>query len=62
MNPLFGMLHNAMLLCNAENTINRLLENGMTIYLKNPDGTQIKLKPGLQLISLEFVQEEELHK
>lgn len=37
MNCIYGMklMHNAMLLCKAEQTINNFLENGMIIYLKN---------------------------
>ena len=43
------MMHNVMLLCKAENMINNLIDNGMSIYLKNPDGTQIKLQHGMHL-------------
>ena len=53
-----GMLHNAMLLCKAEKIINSLLESGMSIYFKNPDGTQVKLKPGMQMISMEVTESE----
>lgn len=53
------MMHNVMLLCKAENMINSLIDNGMSIYLKNPDGTQIKLQQGMQLMSLQVVEEEE---
>lgn len=53
MNWLTGMVHNAMLLCKAERLINTLLENGMSIYIRNPDGTQVKLKAGMQMFSLE---------
>lgn len=50
---LTGMVHNAMLLCKAERLINTLLENGMSIYIRNPDGTQVKLQEGMQMFSLE---------
>ena len=53
MNWLTGMVHNTMLLCKAERLINTLLENGMSIYIRNPDGTQVKLKAGMQMFSLE---------
>lgn len=53
------MMHNVMLLCEAENTINNLIDNGMSIYLKNPDGTQIKLQNGMHLMSAQVVEEEE---
>lgn len=58
MNWLQGMVHNAMLLCEAEKMINSLIESGMSIYLKNPDGTQVKLKPGMQMISMEVTESE----
>lgn len=48
-----GMVHNTMLLCKAERLINTLLENGMSIYIRNPDGTQVKLQEGIQMFSLE---------
>ena len=53
MNWITGMVHNAMLLCKAERLINTLLENGMSIYIRNPDGTQVKLQEGMQMFSLE---------
>lgn len=53
------IMHNVMLLCKAENMINSLIDNGMSIYLKNPDGTQIRLRQEMQLISLQVVEEEE---
>ncbi len=53
------MMHNVMLLCKAENMINSLIDNGMSIYLKNPDGTQIRSRQGMQLMSLQVVEEEE---
>lgn len=53
MNWIKGMVHNAMLLCKAERLINTLLENGMSIYIRNPDGTQVKLQEGMQMFSLE---------
>lgn len=54
MNAMSGMIHNAFLVAEAEKTINRCLENGMYIYLKNPDGTQIKLQPGMGFITMEI--------
>lgn len=39
--------------------INSLIDNGMSIYLKNPDGTQIKLQHGMHLMSVQVVEEEE---
>lgn len=53
------IMHNVMLLCKAENMINSLIDNGMSIYLKNPDGTQIRLRQEMQLMSLQVVEEEE---
>lgn len=53
MNWLTGMVHNAMLLCKAERLINTLIENGISIYIRNPDGTQVKLQEGMQMFSLE---------
>lgn len=47
MNWLQAMMHNAMLLAKAEGIINGLLKNGMVIYMKNPDGTQVALKQGV---------------
>ena len=48
-----GIVHNIMLNYPAETLNNTLLEHGMSIYLKNPDGTQVKLKAGMQMCSLE---------
>lgn len=53
MNWLTEMVHNAMLICKAEEMINRCLANGMMIYLKNPDGTQIRLQQGISFITVE---------
>lgn len=53
------IMHNVMLLCKAENMINGLIDDGMSIYLKNPDGTQIKLQQGMHLMSVQVVEEEE---
>lgn len=54
MNAFAGMIHNAMLIADAEKTINQCLANGMLIYLKNHDGTQIKLQPGMGFITMEI--------
>lgn len=59
MNWLQAMMHNAMLLCKAEGIINGLLKNGMTICMKNPDGTQIALKQGVKFFSMELINNEE---
>jgi hypothetical protein len=53
------MMHNVMLLCKAENMINSLIDNGMSIYLKNPDGSRIKLQEGIELIAMQIFGEEE---
>ena len=58
MNWLQAMMHNAMLLANAEGIINGLLKNGMTICMKNPDGTQVALKQGVKFFSMELIDEE----
>ena len=54
MNTMSGMIHNAFLVAQAEKTINRCLENGMFIYLQNPDGTQIRLRQGMGFITMEI--------
>ena len=61
MNRIYGikLMHNVMLLCTAEKTINNLLENGMVIYLKNPDGSRIKLQEGIELMAMQVFEEEE---
>lgn len=61
MNCIYGMklMHNAMLLCKAEQTINNFLENGMIIYLKKPDGSRIKLQEGIELMAMQLFEEEE---
>lgn len=51
-------MHNAMLLAKAEGIINGLLKNGMTICMKNPDGTQVALKQGVKFFSMELIDEE----
>ena len=53
------IMHNVMLLCKAENMINGLIDNGMSIYLKNPDGSRIKLQEGIELIAMQIFGEEE---
>ena len=58
MNWLQEMMHNAMLLAKAEGIINGLLKNGMTICVKNPDGTQVALKQGVKFFSMELIDEE----
>jgi hypothetical protein len=58
MNWLQAMMHNAMLLAKAEGIINGLLKNGMTICMKNPDGTQVALKQGVKFFSMELIDEE----
>ena len=58
MNWLQAMMHNAMLLTKAEGIINGLLKNGMTICVKNPDGTQVALKQGVKFFSMELIDEE----
>ena len=58
MNRLQAMMHNAMLLAKAEGIINGLLKNGMTICVKNPDGTQVALKQGVKFFSMELIDEE----
>lgn len=54
MNAMSGMMHNALLIAEAERTINKCLENGMFIYLRNPDGTQIRLRHGMGFITMEI--------
>ncbi len=39
--------------------INGLIDNGMSIYLKNPDGSRIKLQEGIELIAMQIFGEEE---
>ena len=58
MNWLQAMMYNAMLLAKAEGIINGLLKNGMTICVKNPDGTQVALKQGVKFFSMELIDEE----
>lgn len=60
MNWLQAMMHNAMLLAKAEGIINELLKNGMVIYMKNPDGTQVTLKQGVKFFSMELDKNEEI--
>lgn len=44
----------------AEGIINELLKNGMVIYMKNPDGTQVALKQGVKFFSMELDKNEEI--
>ena len=60
MNWLQAMIYNAMLLAKAEGIINELLKNGMVIYMKNPDGTQVALKQGVKFFSIELDKNEEI--
>ena len=60
-NKIFGiaLMHNEMLICRAEKIINSLLEAGLSIYLKNPDGSRIKLQEGIELMAMQIFEEEE---
>lgn len=54
MESMFKLLHNASLIANVERTLNDFMDKGVTLYVKNPDGTLLRLQPGMQIISMEM--------
>lgn len=68
MEGMFKLLHNASLIANVERTLNNFINKGVTLYVKNPDGTLLRLQPGMQIISMEIsssgseeISQEDLH-
>ena len=54
MEGMFRLLHNASLIANVERTLNDFINIGVTLYVKNPDGTLLRLQSGMQIISIEM--------
>ena len=52
---LSALAHNARLVDNAENVLKALAENeNCFLYLVNPDGTRVRILPGVRIESYEM--------
>ena len=54
--PISMMAHNELLVRNAERGLSQLaaLDN-MSVYIKNPDGTTIRLQPGCKVMYIQLI-------
>lgn len=55
MNAFTALMHNGNLVNRAEKILQDMAKNpNCYLYLKNPDGTRIRIQPGFQIESFEY--------
>ncbi len=56
MNAITVLMHNGNLINRAEKILQNMAKNpNCYLYLKNPDGTRIRIQPGCQIENYEYV-------
>lgn len=52
-----NMMHNGRVMSECEHTLNSAVNAGHFVIIQNPDGSQLRLKPGCKILSYEAVME-----